>query len=324
MNQNVKNSTPWRISNNAPLLDTPDVRKQMRRMSACSVRDLVQASKKGYFGRAGYDYSDFMYCKYLGRIPNNYLITLRRFAVPVMDQITPNSQGKQRKVADEDSTIQPNVPNPIGTMVTWLGAPGNEMKNILKYTYNMPFKEQTAGWEDIEKQGGDSGWLNGLEAMINPATRKQYIAGNASVPAANFAMKGLFGGAVGDGCYNPKDWEHKDKRKVYGPIDRIKKAYKRSEEGLDWIHQFSLVFEYELKAYNGINPRQAMLDLLANILAVTYTTGGFWKGGYKGGTVTQSSTFQNLAIFRTASKGGTFTEFMDAFAQDANTMISGV
>ena len=178
----------------------------------------------------------------------------------------------------------------------------------------MAWEEKTANWEDIERQGGDQGILNGLEAMFNPASRKAYNGGH-SIAALDNMMPKFFN--VGDQSPYPNPYDggqqQKDKNKVYGPIDRVKKAYARGSGGLDWDQEFNLVFEYELKAYNGINPRQAMLDLLASILSVTYTTGGFWKGGYKGGGARQSSMFSNMNIFKC---NGTFTDFMDALGKD--------
>lgn len=317
----VENASSWRLSNNVPLLDTPENRRKLRRQSACTIRDLVLASQKGWFGRAGYSYADFMFCKYMNT-PNNYLITLRRFPIPVMDSITPTgTNGSERAVTNATNSLNPNIPTPIGTMVTWLGTPGNEMRQILKHSFSMPFEEQSAGWEQIDKQGGDQGILNSLEGAINPATRKAYISGN-SVPAVDSFMQKFFN--AGQSPYSA-DWHlQDDSRKVYGPVDRVKSAYKRSGAGLDWKQSFTLTFDYELKAYNGINPRQALLDLLASIISTTYTTGGFWKGGYKGGMMMQSSTFQNLAIFRTARNGGSFTDFMDAFAKDAHNGMEKV
>ena len=302
--QKVRNASSFRAGQNVPLLDTPENRKKIRELSGCSVRELVNASAAGLLGRQTYSYADFMFCKYLGRVSNNYLITLRRFPTPVTDTITPIGRGKVRKRGSRADTFFSE-----GTMVTWLGVSGNDMKNILKYNYHMAFEEKQAQWEDVTKEGGDSGMLNGLEAMFNPTARKLYNGGT-TVPALDNFMGSLFG--TGGGAYSQRTG-HEDKNKVYGPIDRVKKAYARSESGLDWDHKFTLVFEYELKAYNGINPRQAMLDLIASILATTYTTGGFWPGGYRGGGVRQSSAFTNLNIFK--CRGG-FTDFMDAFSKD--------
>lgn len=37
-------------------------------------------------------------------------------------------------------------------------------------------------------------------------------------------------------------------------------------------------FSYKLRAYDNINPKSAFLDLLGNILTVTYRKGTFWGG----------------------------------------------
>ena len=312
MKQLVLNASPTRIDRNVPLLDTPANRAAIRARSGCTVRELVQASQKGNFGSATYSYSDFMYCKHLGKVPNNYLITVRRYPIPILDSVQPRGVGYVRKKAGENGSYN-NAPIPIGTMVTWFGVSGNNMKDILKYKYHMAWKEYEAEWHDIERQGGNEGILNGLEAMFNPASRQAWSGGN-SIPALDGLMGKYF--QAGNSPYpNPYDagQQQRDKNKVYGPIDRVKKAFGRGTEGLTWDHEFSLVFEYELKAYNGINPRQAMLDLLASILSVTYTTGGFWAGGYKGGGARQASAFTNMNIFKCH---GSFTDFMDALGKD--------
>lgn len=309
----VHKASEYRLSNNVPLMDTPENRKILKRMSGCTVRDLVKLSTQGYFGRAVYSYADFMYCKYLNKVSNNYLITLRRFPAPVTDGIFPTGRKYTRRSAGKADSF-----SPIGTMVTWLGVSGNDMKSILKYDYSMAFQEKSAGWEQIEKEGGDSGILNGMEAMFNKDARVRYARGE-QVPALDNFMGKFF--KVGTGGYRPLTGQE-DKTKVYGPIDRVKKTYMRGSEGLDWNQKFDLVFEYELKAYNGINPRQAMLDLIASILSVTYTTGGFWGGGYVNAYgATQSSIFANLNIFK--CQGG-FTDFMDALSKDVSTGLSGL
>lgn len=306
----VQRASPFRISSNTPLLDTPGTRGRLNSRNGCSVRELVQKSRQGFFGRAVYSYADFMYCRHLGKVPNNYLITLRRFPAPVLDSILPVGIGEQRLSAGKMNTFMP-----IGTMVTWLGVSGNDMKNILKYSYTMPFVEKQAQWESVEKQGGTNGIFNGLEAMANQTTRAA-IASGTEVEAFTNTFGSFFN--VGSGF--PVVSAMRDQTKVYGPIDRVKRAYARSGDGLDHTQTIQLVFEYELKAYNGINPRQAMLDLLASIFAVTYTTGNFWGGGYNGTFIGQSSAFSNLSIFKC---NGGFTDFMDAFI-DSTAGAAGI
>lgn len=309
----VETSSRFRISTNTPLLDSPETRRRLKAQSGCTVRELVQASQKGYFGRAVYSYADFMYCRHLGKVPNNYLITLRRFPTPVADTIVPMGTGADRKDMSDANTF-----SPIGTMVTWLGVSGNDMEQILKYSYAMPFEEKQAQWNEVEKKGGTEGILNGLEAAINKNTRR-LAAGGAQVDAltANSGMFGKLNKYLAVGAGFPIESKMRDQTKIYGPIDRIKSNYRRGEGGLDHKMSFSLTFEYELRAYNGINPRQAMIDLIASILAVTYTTGNFWGGGYNSAFISQSSAFQNLSIFKC---NGGFTDFMDAFIDSASTV----
>lgn len=304
----VKRMSDFRHSNNTPLMDTPETRRLLRQHNDISVKGLVEASKRGSLSRTPYAYSDFMYCKYLNRVPNNYLITLRRYANPVMDNVRPVGRGRKKAGYNRSG-----LAHPIGTMVTWLGVSDNNMNNILKYSYSMAFEEKTAQWESLNKEGGE-GVLNGLEAALNPSTRSMWQQGYANNPLDNM-IPGLMNGQGAGGPYSYPP--PRDANKVYGPIDRVKKNYRRSGDGLNWDMKFTLNFEYELRAYNGINPRQAMLDLIASILSVTYTSGGFWPGGYYGGGMGQSSTFRNLSIFKAT---GGFTNYMDALIHDMSTL----
>lgn len=304
----VARQSDWRHSANSPLVDTPATRRLLRQHNDISVKGLVEASKHGALSRAPYAYSDFMYCKHLNRVPNNYLITLRRYANPVEDNVRPTGRGRKKAEFNRSG-----LAHPIGTMVTWMGVSGNSMESILKYSYSMAFEEKTAQWEQVTKEGGE-GLLNGLEAALNPSTRSMWQQGYANNPLDSL-IPGMMGGAGGGGPYSYPP--PRDSNKVYGPIDRVKKNYRRSGDGLNWDMKFTLTFEYELRAYNGINPRQAMTDLIASILSITYTSGGFWPGGYYGGGMGQSSTFRNLSIFKAT---GGFTNYMDALVHDISTI----
>lgn len=309
-----KSASEWRIYNNTPLIDSPGNRQEIRKHGSCTVKELVYQSGEGLLGRAIYSYADFMYCKYLGRVPNNYLITLRRFPVPPGDNITAvGTTKKNLKGAGKNNSMQQ-----IGCLVTWLGTPGNEMENILKYSVIMPYQEKQAKMENLSTSGADDqqGVLNGLAAAFDSGYRKQYTAGYGGAAFNSFI--GTFFPPLGRSLSSgPYPLNYTDNNKVYGPIDRVKKIYMRGDEGIDFKQDITLTFEYELRSYNGINTRQAFLDLLANILSVTYTTGSFWGGGYRGGGMHQNSIFNNLNIFK--AKGG-FTNFIDAFQKDVETV----
>ena len=309
-----KSASEWRIYNNTPLIDSPSNRREIRKHGSCTVKELVYQSGEGLLGRAIYSYADFMYCKYLGRVPNNYLITLRRFPVPPGDNITAvGTTKKSLKGAGKNNSMQQ-----IGCLVTWLGTPGNEMENILKYSVTMPYQEKQAKMENLSTSGADDqqGVLNGLAAAFDSGYRKQYTAGYGGAAFNSFI--GTFFPSLGSSLSaGPYPLNYTDNNKVYGPIDRVKKIYMRGDEGIDFKQNITLTFEYELRSYNGINTRQAFLDLLANILSVTYTTGSFWGGGYRGGGMHQNSIFNNLNIFK--AKGG-FTNFIDAFQKDVENV----
>ena len=311
-------ASPWRISNNVPLIDTPSNRRNIKEDSGCSVKELVAASQEGKLGRETYDYSDFMYCKHLGKMSNNYMITLRRFPTPVDDYIS--SMGTQDLRKNKD--LSSKNPQSIGCMVTWLGTPGNEMSNILKYSMSLPFKSEEAKWEDDNTSGdAQTKPLNGIAAMFDQTYRDQYTKGMVCA-SVNTTMKEFFpqftDKVLGDAPYNVQDFEaFRDQKKVYGPIDAVKSTYMRANTGLAFEQNITLTFDYELRAYNGINGRQAFLDLLSNILMVTYSTGSFWAGGYRATGAHQNNIFANMQIFKTS---GGITNFIEAFTADAQTI----
>ena len=303
-----KNTHGWRIGNNVPLMDSPEARLRIRKTSGCSIKELVKATEAGLMGQETYAYSDFMYCKHLGKVSNNYLITLRRFPFPVDDYIGAQGEDLESKLAR--SSKQASC---IGCMVTWIGVSGNEMQNILKYSFHMPFKMTESEMQD-NKLDADTNKtiLNGIFSTFDKAYQKEYIAGYAGDAANNVLNMLPFAIPMGDPPY--KDYaRHEDRNKIYGPVDSIRSTYIRSNDGLSFEQKLSLVFEYELRSYNGINAKQAMLDLISNILNVTYTTGTFWSGGFKGYGAHQSNIFSNLNIFK--AKGGA-SNFIDAFVQD--------
>jgi len=305
----VLDASEWRISNNVPLIDTARNRARIRENTGCTIKELVEASESGMLGRATYAYSDFMYCKHLGQIPNNYLVTLRRFPTPVDDYIS--SAGTRPGTRRE---VESSNPVQMGCMVTWMNTPGNNLEEILTYSVNMPYEQKQAQWEQANTSADNgSGILNGAAALFDSTYRRQYQAG-FSGGAINPYVEKLFGGKnLGINPPYSGMFGFRDQNKVYGPVDAVKKIYYRGQDGINFDQNIKLTFEYELRSYDGINGKQAMLDLIANILNVTYTTGTFWGGGYYGGGAHQNNVFANLNIFK--ANGG-FTSFVDAFSKD--------
>lgn len=321
----VFKSDDIRISNNVPLIDTPENRKRIKANSDCSVKNLVNCSKAGILGSATYDYSDFAYCKYLGKMPNNYMVTLRRFPVAVNDYIKPtgyNTNNIFPNTSFDDPSKKGSYVPPLslGCLVTWLGTPGNDLENILTYSYNMSFKP-LEGSMQVDSNGEQKTKLGSLFAAFDPRYQKAVQDGMVGEAMGDLAGN-MFGGKLKSGLGNApysQHLSHRDNNKVYGPVDMIQDTHIRSDEGLKFNHNFTLTFEYELRAYNNINTRQAMLDLLANILAVTYQAGEFFPGGQRSLGAPQADIFTNLRIMQ--SNNGV-SSFVDSFHKDVENILS--
>lgn len=227
----------------------------------CSTRSLVEESYKqqSILGLARYRYSDFMYCKDLGKISNNHLITLRRFVYPVTDNIF--------KEYDDGA-------GDIGRLVTWFGTEDNKLEDILNYEYEMTWKPLEAKIEEINsKEDSDNrGPLGKLINSFNPQYNKSVLAGHSG---SHSLWKWGFGNDD-----NAEVLRNYDNNKVYTPKNTIQDTHVY-EGKLKFNHEFTLKFHYQLRAYDNINPKSAMLDLIGNILNVTYRRGKFWGGDRK-------------------------------------------
>lgn len=339
----VRFNTVMQVENNAPLMDTPELRKRIRQRGDCSIKELVRASANNEMGRAIYNYSDFMYCKNVGRVSNNYLITLRRFPFPCGDHINFTQQDNE-----SERTYNEHMPD-IGRLVTWMGTSGNEMGNILKYSVNMPFNELTAEIQTLDNNAEQGGFMGGLMNLSSTRYANNAIAGlggDGPIGAIKSSM-GYIGNKMGGGgriskaiggglnWYGGKlngppsnQWEavyHLDKTKTYGNADVITKTHKRrdpQEGGLEFEQSITLTFDYELRSYDGINGRAAFLDLIGNILAVTYTNGKFWGGEYRGSGQSQLNAFTNLPIYNMLSPNSdepfTFTNLINSTIDSVN------
>jgi hypothetical protein len=193
-------------------------------------------------GAQQYDPDDFLYCKHFGQ-PISHLITLRRFPTPCTDNIW-----------DKDNQYEPDV----ARMVTYFNQEVNKLDDIMKFSYNLKWKELQSEMEEMKMEGDQPGLVGNLGAVmqfIDPIMNKDTLRGQ--------------------NAYNidPKY----DQNKVYGPIDSLTTTNIR-DVGLEYSKEFELTFDYELKALNGRTPEFAMKDILANVLAVTYNNAKFWGG----------------------------------------------
>lgn len=253
-----------------------------------------------------YQYSDFALAKYYGKLPNNMLITLRRFSYPAADDIvTPQALSADGKTMEKIQ--QPD----IARAVTWLGeAPGNNMADILKFSNGYGWKDAESTVQTLNSQQGASSGKFGsivegnkiLSAMANAGSGRDAVAANANKQNAGFD------------AFSATYPNH-----VFGPMNVIKNVLVR-EQGLKFEQEFTLKFEYELRAFEGANPKIMMLDQLANILALTYNNAPFWGGSVRYiGDGSVAKPLGNLSKLRE----GDYLGFAGSIVDDMGKMFKG-
>lgn len=267
----------------------------------CTIKRLVSLSnnkndKTSPLGQARYKYADFMYCKDLGKYANNHLLTLRRFAFPVGDNIY--TEAAMAKQDNNWSTM-----GDIGRLVTWFGNDDNKLEDILKYDYEAtwkPLRSEINRIESKEGEGADApgatknlfnkailaigqtnySYIKALTKGTNPALTLPFMS--VPIPAGQYQNDPVVLG------------QNYDAHKVYEPANTIRETNIYDGE-LKFNQEFSITFNYTLRAYDNINPKAAFLDLLGNIMVVTYRRGRFWGGENSILGVSRDKSMWNIA-----------------------------
>ena len=269
----------------------------------CTIRELVRMSHtpNGQLGMSKYKYADFLFCKNIGKVSNNHMITLRRFAHPVGDNIF-RFAGKGYLNTEKPGYHGHQENASIGTLITWFGTDDNKLEDILSYSVKSKWEEFHSKIQEIYTTAEDDP-SNGLIGMFansfNPAYNSRVAQGMAGSNSLwNKMGSSIFGnvinkvtaklpgsdtGASGSGTnqHSMEKWYlmhmDADKNKIYTPQNTIQATHKYNGE-LTLSHEFTLNFSYRLRALDIMNPKSVMLDLLGNILEVTYNRGHFWGG----------------------------------------------
>lgn len=274
--------------------------KLITNTSNCTMRELVALSHQpnSVLGQARYKYADFIFCKDLGKVSNNHMITLRRFAHPVGDNIFRFTGKAYRNTVEYgQNDFQENAS--IACMVTWFGTDDNKLDDILKYSFKSTWKELKAEIQerDSKEDDPDNGLIGLLANSFSPTYNKQVARGMAGTNSIwNKLGSRVFGGAVnsvgrivgqgsaesnGVNSHGMSQWDkmymRADQNKVYTPKNTIQSTH-IYEGRLEFSHEFTLNFSYKLRAYDVMNPKTVMLDLIGNILEMTYNRGHFWGG----------------------------------------------
>lgn len=235
---------------------------------------------------------DFIFLRHYGRIPNNYLITLRRFAFPVEDNII-----NPVIYSYQDKTPRFNKQPAISQAVTYMGeTAGNTLKDILKFGVGYKWKNVDAKIQEIDNQQRDRGFVGGfLDGLPKSQAFQGGLRGESAVQTRRRTAQG--------GSWDPIKQTYPNHE--FAPLNVIKSMQVR-ESGLTFDQSFSLVFEYNLTGIPNTSPKTAFLDILANMLALTYSNAPFWGGGIRhtGNALQMGKPFGDLSKLQSGDYKG--------------------
>jgi len=265
-----------------------------------------------FYPKIGYKAQDFLYLKHYRKIPVNHLVTLRRFPVPVDDNIFDlsvkqgPSEGVETQLESVDITQVAGV-----TAVTYLGeTAGNNLNEILKFTYGLNWETIKSEMEKIEGAGG--------------FTQQPFY--NKIGPIGRATADTLKGVPAGEKFRKTKQQGDDRLGTTYanftiGPVNVIDETAIR-KRGLKFSNDIKLTFDYELKSLNYVNPKIAMIDIISNMLTMTINNAQFFGGGhrYYGSAGYVSSSFGNMSKLR----NGDFAGYIGTVVEDVNNGFKDV
>jgi len=216
-----------------------------------------------------YQWKDLLYTKDYAKIPNNRMITLRRFSMPV------NDSGKLHGSDFDRDLFQV----PVASAIAWYGdGTGNTLGEMLGMSYNLEWApiDSEEMQNDNEIDGNEASSSTGPFDQVAKKLFDFNVVTSGGQGASNVSGEDAIEASEWKEKYDPYS-SGKYVNKIFGPVNRITKTYAR-KAGIDYTQTFNVTFTYELKSIGGINPKAAMLDILADILALTYTDADFWGG----------------------------------------------
>lgn len=250
-----------------------------------------------------YQWSDFLWCKWYGKIPNNRLLTLRRYPIPVEDNLR------------VDDSFLPLIP--LAQAVTWWGADtGNTLGNILGMDFGLKWTNKTASVQDVIGNEIPAEKLLDSLGVENELSRKAILATLFSDQANPFAFTG-FDAKLQEFVRNSYGNEGPYWNRILGPVNVVDSTQIR-DRGMDFRHDIKLEFSYKLRSFGNINPKIALLDLISNFLSLTYNNAQFWGGATR--------YFQQTGPILRGINSEEFEKgnFIDGIADNLTEVVKGV
>ena len=238
-----------------------------------------------------YNVKDFIFCKNYGYIPNNRMLTLRRFPTPTLDSLKIMSSKPKEikfsglnvlkmeevsiadygKILDSDASL--NTALPVAQAITWFGeGTGNDLNTILGIQTGLNFEMQAQS-EKSDQGTGDPGLINSPFGDLI----KSYVAsGNANIdvealdkltgtiltPEKNeTALKRLY-------LDRATDADGPLSKKIFVNLNSVDKMQTRQRGLNGGTTGFTIQFDYKLTSVGNINTKLLFLDLITNLFSL--------------------------------------------------------
>lgn len=249
--------------------------REVRNPTAKQIIDASKNAKEGVIGPAPYAFNDFIYCTHYGKIPNNRLVTLRRYPKPVEDRL----------IDDTDELIHV----PLAQALTYFGeGTNNTLSQVLPISWDV-------AWAPLEADVKD---ITGNEVLADDILAGLGVTDETKQDVARAAIALASGQDIDLSVFQLSGYDEKLQKyiqdaydsekgpywnRVLGPVNVINKSRKRKRGMGETMFEapIKLKFSFSLRSFNLINPKVAMLDLISNFLTLTYNTAPFWGGGYR-------------------------------------------
>lgn len=280
---------------------------------------------------AAYKVQDFVYNKYFNKIPPNYLVTLRRYANACDD--IPFTLGWDENLHQQ--LYPTSVQIPISTATTYISeAAGNKMDDILKFTFGTNWADQESEIQQLNSATpGATGFGLGQRLFMNGAgTQREGVlfaghmkAGLNAMATNMFTNTNLtYAQQTVAADYAQIDPWAKFSKYTQGPVDVVKKTKARAQ-GLEFGNDFNLKFEYELKSLQFVNPKIAMLDIIANMIMMGTNTGTWWGGAtrYFGNGGGYGKQIGDVNLFRKGDYAGYFKSVANRVTDSIRSINGG-
>lgn len=234
---------------------------------------------------APYYWKDFLYCKHYGTIPNNYMITLRRFPTPVLDNLS--VPGEKNSIKSSESYHAGGAGRPVAQAVTWFGGnTGNVLSDLIAFSTGMTWKTSDQG-ETLTQEAFSKGFFqDGPIKFFGGALQKMSESMGNAFDATAALAEGIIVATDKDETISKgiraKGLRDLSKERagimgeyIWTPVDVITEGYTRGT-GLTFTWAgLNLIFEYELSSVGEVNSKAAFLDLMGNLLSIGTNYGNY-------------------------------------------------